>query len=162
MARERTSAKSTVAPRSRQAQIHEDLSLRLGRETHSLFRTRLLTAAMFGALLSPLFGAVDLLAYLTWDPQMNLPAFLVLRFGMTLWFAALWVFLRQAEQLSVAAMDWLIFAPPALALGYMTAATGGAASPYVAGITVLVAARTVLVPGQASRHLPVVGVLVVS
>ena len=151
-----------MPPKARQTQIHEDLSLRLGRETHSLFRTRLLTAAMFGAMLSPMFGAVDLLAYLTWDPQMNLPAFLVLRFGMTLWFAALWVFLRQADHLSVTAMDWLIFAPPAVALGYMTAATGGAASPYVAGITLLVVARTILVPGKASRHMPVVGFLVVS
>ncbi len=162
MARERSPARATVPPKARQTQLHEDLSSRLGRETHSLFRTRLLTAAMFGAMLSPLFGAVDLLAWLTWRPDMNLPAFLVLRFGMTLWFAALWVFLRQAEQLSVAAMDWLIFAPPAVALGYMTAATGGAASPYVAGITLLVAARTTLVPGEASKHLPVVSFLVIS
>lgn len=161
MARERAHAKATVPPRARQT-IHEDLRVRLGRETHSLFRTRLLTAAIFGAMLSPLFGAVDLLAYLTWKPDLNLPAFLVLRFGMTLWFAALWVFLQQAEQLSVKAMDWLIFAPPAVALGYMAAATGGAESPYVAGITLLVAARTVLVPGKAVQHLPVVGFLVAS
>ncbi len=162
MSRERAPSKATVPPRARQTQLHEDLSSRLGRETHSLFRTRLLTAAMFGAMFSPLFGAVDVLAWMTWRPEVNLPAFLVIRFGMTMWFAALWVFLRQAEQLSVAAMDWLIFAPPAVALGYMTAATGGASSPYVAGITLLVAARTILVPGEATRHLPVVGFLVVS
>jgi eukaryotic-like serine/threonine-protein kinase len=157
----RASAKATLPPKARQT-IHEDLSVRLGRETHGLFRTRLLTAAMFGAMLSPLFGAVDVLAYYTWDPTLNLPAFLVLRFGMTLWFAALWVFLGQAESLSVTAMDWLIFAPPAVALGYMTAATGGASSPYVAGITLLVAARTILVPGEAKTHMPVVAFLVVS
>ena len=117
---------------------------------------------MFGALLSPLFGVVDFLTFQSWWPTLPLPAFLVMRFAMTLWFVALWIFLRSAEKFPVAAMDWLIFAPPAVALGYMTAATGGARSPYVAGITLLVTARTILVPGEARTHLPVVSFLVLS
>lgn len=153
---------ATLSPKGRNTQIRENLSVRFHRETTSLFRTRLLTAAMFGAMLTPLFGAVDVLAWLTWRPELNLPAFLVLRFAMTLWFAALWIFLSQADELPVAAMDWLIFAPPGMALGYMAAATGGAASPYVAGTTLLVAARTILVPGEAKRHMPVVAFLVAS
>lgn len=140
--------------------IQENLDVRLRRETTSLFRTRLLTAAMFGAMLSPLLGVVDFLSWQSWWPSLPLPAFVVLRFGMTLWFSALWVWLRSADEIPALAMDWLIFAPPAVALGYMAAATGGAQSPYVAGITVLVTARTILVPGEAKQHLPVVTFLV--
>jgi len=119
---------------------------------------------MFGALLSPLFGVVDWLSSTSWwpDPQPMLQSFLVLRFGMFLWFVALWVFLRSADRLSVVAMDWLIFSPPAIALGYMTAVTGGAASPYVGGTILLVVARTILVPGEARTHLPMVSFLVLS
>jgi serine/threonine-protein kinase len=143
-------------------QLQENLENRLEKETTTLFRTRLLTAAMFGAMLSPLFGVVDLLASRSWAPGLNLPGFLVLRFGVTLWFTALWVFLRSAPRLSVVVMDWLIFAPPSVALGYMCAATGGPRSPYVAAITLLVTTRTILVPGAAQQHLPVVSFLVLS
>ena len=156
----RTGAMKVKEPRGARSTIHENLDLRFARETTTLFRTRLLTAAMFGAMLSPLFGVVDFLAWKSWWPTLELPAFIVLRFAMTLWFTALWVWLRSAEEFPVAAMDWLIFAPPAIALGYMTAATGGAQSPYVAGITLLVTARTILVPGEARQHLPVVSFLV--
>jgi eukaryotic-like serine/threonine-protein kinase len=148
--------------RSGRGTIQENLDVRFRRETTTLFRTRLLTAAMFGAMLSPLLGVVDFLAWQSWWPSLPLPAFVVLRFGMTLWFLALWVWLRSAEEFPVAAMDWLIFAPPAVALGYMAAATGGSASPYVAGITLLVATRTILVPGEAKQHLPVVTFLVLA
>ena len=155
-------ASSTKVPAGKTPQLQENLESRLEKETTSLFRTRLLTAAMFGAMLSPLFGVVDLLASRSWAPGLNLPGFLVLRFGVTLWFAALWVFLRSTPRLSVAVMDWLIFAPPAVALGYMCAATGGPRSPYVAAITLLVTTRTILVPGAAKQHLPVVSFLVLS
>ena len=148
--------------RAKQTQIRENLGARYERETEQLFRTRLLTAAMFGAILSPVFGVVDVLASESWWPSLPLAGFLVLRFGITLWFVALWVFLRSARQFPVVAMDWLIFAPPALALGYMTAVTGGTSSPYVVGTTLLVTARTALVPGEARKHLPVVGFLVLS
>ncbi|MCO4768543.1 MAG: serine/threonine protein kinase [Deltaproteobacteria bacterium] len=153
---------SSSAGAAGQTQIRENLGARHRRETDELFRTRLLTAAMFGAILSPLFGVVDFLAAQSWRPELPLAGFLVLRFGITLWFVALWVFLRAARRLPVAAMDWLIFAPPGLALGYMTAATGGTASPYVAGTTLLVMARTILVPGPAMKHIPVVSFLVLS
>ena len=156
-------AKASPTPKkARATQIHENLGARYRRESDELFRTRLLTAAMFGAILSPLFGVVDYLAAESWWPALPLPGFIVLRFGITLWFVALWVFLRSARHVPAAAMDWLIFAPPALALGYMTAVTGGAASPYVAGTTLLVTARTILVPGEAKQHLPVVAFLVLS
>jgi tRNA A-37 threonylcarbamoyl transferase component Bud32 len=148
--------------RAKQTQIRENLGARYERETEQLFRTRLLTAAMFGAILSPPFGVVDFMASETWLPTLPLVGFLVLRFGITLWFVALWVFLRSARHFPVAAMDWLIFAPPAVALGYMTAVTGGTSSPYVAGTTLLIMARTILVPGEAVKHLPVVGFLVLS
>lgn len=140
--------------------LQENLESRFARETTALFRTRLLTAAIFGAMLSPLFGIIDFLAWRSWWPDMNLPAFLVLRFGMTLWFMALWVFLRSAERFPVAAMDWLIFAPPGVLLAYMTAESGGPKSPYVAMLTLLVTTRTILVPGPARLHLPVVLFLV--
>jgi len=153
---------SATPKKARTTQIRENLGARYRRETDELFRTRLLTAAMFGAILSPLFGVVDFLAAESWWPTLPLPGFLVLRFGITLWFVALWVFLRSARHFPAAAMDWLIFAPPALALGYMTAVTGGASSPYVAGTTLLVMARTILVPGEAKQHLPVVSFLVLS
>jgi len=119
---------------------------------------------MFGALLSPLFGVVDVLSAGSWWPESGpmLESFLVLRFAMTLWFVALWVFLRSADRLSVVAMDWLIFSPPAIALGYMTAVTGGASSPYIGGTILLVVARTILVPGEARTHLPMVSFLVLS
>ncbi len=156
----KASRTQAMQPKGAKSTIHENLDLRFRRETTSLFRTRLLTAAMFGAMLSPLFGVVDFLAWKSWWPALPLPAFIVLRFGMTLWFSALWAWLRSVDEFPVAAMDWLIFAPPAVALGYMTAETGGAASPYVAGITLLVTARTILVPGEAKQHLPVVGFLV--
>jgi tRNA A-37 threonylcarbamoyl transferase component Bud32 len=146
----------------REPQIEENIGERMRREQDSLVRTRLLTVAIFGAMLSPLFGIVDVLTWLSWDPSLPLPAVLVLRFGMTLWFAALWVFLRQTDRVRVTTMDWLIFAPPAVALGYLAGATGGASSPYVAGTTVLVVARTILVPGAARNHLPVVSFLVAS
>lgn len=149
-------------PQAKQANLRENLGVRYERETEELFRTRLLTAAMFGAILSPLFGVVDFMASESWWPSLPLFGFLVLRFGITLWFVALWVFLRSARQFPVTAMDWLIFAPPAVALGYMTAVTGGASSPYVAGTTLLIMARTILVPGEAIKHLPVVGFLVLS
>jgi serine/threonine-protein kinase len=144
--------------------IHENVEARFHRETQALFRTRLLTAAMFGALLSPLFGVVDVLSFGSWWPEHGpmLESFLVLRFAMTLWFVALWVFLRSADRLSVIAMDWLIFSPPAIALGYMTAVTGGASSPYIGGTILLVVARTILVPGEARTHLPMVSFLVLS
>jgi len=148
--------------RGRDGSIEENISERMRREQDALIRTRMLTAAVFGAMLSPLFGIVDFLVWMSWDAQLPLPGFLVLRFGMTLWFAALWVFLRQTDWLPINAMDWLIFAPPAIALGYMAGATGGASSPYVAGTTVLVVARTILVPGAARSHLPVVTFLVLS
>lgn len=148
--------------KGRTTQIRENLGARYKRETDELFRTRLLTAAMFGAILSPLFGVVDFLASESWWPKLPLAGFLVLRLGITLWFVALWVFLRSARHFPVVAMDWLIFAPPAMALGYMTAVTGGAASPYVAGTTLLIMARTILVPGEATTHLPVVSFLVLS
>ncbi|GEM_PF-1356526 len=151
---------TTTGLRLRAPTIQENLASRLSRETHRLFRTRLLTAAMFGALLSPLFGIVDVTAARSWAPDLPLAAFLVLRGGITLWFVALWVWLRQASDIPVKAMDWLLFAPPAVALGYMTAASGGAASPYVAGTTLLVTARTILVPGAAKSHLGVVTFLV--
>jgi len=146
------------------ATIQENLEARFQRETLALFRTRLLTAAMFGALLSPLFGVVDVLSAGSWwpEPKPMLESFLVLRFAMTLWFVALWVFLRSADRLTVVAMDWLIFSPPAIALGYMTAVTGGASSPYVGGTVLLVVARTILVPGEARTHLPMVSFLVLS
>ena len=153
------------SPRGRgSTAIQENLEARFARETTALFRTRLLTAAMFGALLSPLFGVVDWLSSTSWwpEPQPMLQSFLVLRLGMFLWFVALWVFLRSADRLSVVAMDWLIFSPPAIALGYMTAVTGGAASPYVGGTILLVVARTILVPGEARTHLPMVTFLVLS
>jgi len=153
---------SPTPKKARTTQIRENLGARHRRETDELFRTRLLTAAMFGAILSPLFGVVDFLAAESWWPTLPLAGFLVLRFGITLWFVALWVFLRSARNLPVAAMDWMIFAPPAVALGYMTAVTGGSASPYVAGTTLLVMARTILVPGEAKQHLPVVSFLVLS
>ena len=144
--------------------IQENLEARFERETTALFRTRLLTAAMFGALLSPLFGILDWLSEASWwpDPKPMLESFLVLRFGMFLWFVALWVFLRSADRLSVVAMDWLIFSPPAIALGYMTAVTGGATSPYIGGTILLVVVRTILVPGEARTHLPMVSFLVLS
>ena len=144
--------------------IQENLEARFERETTALFRTRLLTAAMFGALLSPLFGVVDYLSWGSWwpEPKPMLAAFLVLRLAMMLWFVALWVFLRSADRLSVVVMDWLIFSPPAIALGYMTAVTGGASSPYVGGTVLLVVARTILVPGEARTHLPMVSFLVLS
>ena len=157
---ERTSGSG--GSKGRQTHIRENLGARHARETDELFRTRLLTAAMFGAILSPLFGVVDFLAAESWRPGLPLAGFLVLRFGITLWFVSLWVFLRSLRRLPVAAMDWLIFAPPAVALGYMTAATGGTASPYVAGTTLLVTARTILVPGPAMKHIPVVSFLVLS
>jgi len=150
------------ASRSKPTNLRENLGARYERETEALFRTRLLTAAMFGAILSPLFGVVDYMASESWWPTLPLAGFLVLRFGITLWFVALWVFLRSARQFPVTAMDWLIFAPPAVALGYMTAVTGGTSSPYVAGTTLLIMARTILVPGEAVKHLPVVGFLVLS
>lgn len=153
-------SKGTPAAAARTPTIQENLENRFARETSALFRTRLLTAAIFGAMLSPLFGIVDFLAWRSWWPEMNLPAFLVLRFGMTLWFMALWVFLRSAERFPVAWMDWLIFAPPGLLLGYMTAESGGPKSPYVAMLTLLVTTRTILVPGPARMHLPVVLFLV--
>jgi serine/threonine-protein kinase len=148
--------------RLRPPTLQENLASRLTRETQRLFRTRLLTAAMFGAMLSPIFGIVDITASRSWQPDLPVAGFLVLRAGITLWFAALWVWLRQATNIPVKAMDWLLFAPPAVALGYMTAATGGAASPYVAGTTLLVTARTILVPGAAKSHIGVVGFLVAS
>lgn len=151
---------TSIGLRLRAPTIQENLASRLERETHRLFRTRLLTAAMFGALLSPLFSIVDLAAAQSWSPDLPLAAFLVLRAGITLWFVALWIWLRQATNIPVKAMDWLLFAPPAVALGYMTAATGGAASPYVAGTTLLVTARTILVPGAARSHMGVVAFLV--
>ena len=151
---------TTTRGRLREPTIQENLASRLSRETQTLFRTRLLTAAMFGAALSPLFGIVDLAASRSWAPDIPLAAFLVLRASITLWFAALWVWLRQADNIPVKAMDWLLFATPALALGYMTAATGGASSPYVAGTTLLVTARTILVPGAAKSHLGIVAFLV--
>ena len=150
---------TTTRGRLREPTIQENLASRLSRETQTLFRTRLLTAAMFGAALSPLFGIVDLAASRSWAPDIPLAAFLVLRASITLWFAALWVWLRQADNIPVKAMDWLLFATPALALGYMTAATGGASSPYVAGTTLLVTARTILVPGAAKSHLGIVAFL---
>jgi len=163
LAKDRQSKAPVATPKGARNTIHENLDLRFRRETTSLFKTRLLTAAMFGAMLSPLFMVVDFLTWKSWWPSLPLPAFVVLRFGMTLWFSALWVWLRSAEdEFPVAAMDWLIFAPPAVALGYMTAATGGAQSPYVAGITLLVTARTILVPGTARQHLPVVSFLVLT
>jgi hypothetical protein len=117
------------SPRGGRSALHENLDLRFRRETTTLYRTRLLTAAMFGAMLSPLFMVVDVLAWKSWWPTLPLPAFVVLRFGMTLWFSALWVWLKSADDdFPVAAMDWLIFAPPAVALGYMTGVTGGAAA----------------------------------
>ena len=155
------SGSSSAKARSTPA-IRENLGARHRRETDELFRTRLLTAAMFGAILSPLFGVVDVLAHESWFPEMPLVGFLVLRFGITLWFVSLWVFLQSLRRLPVAAMDWLIFAPPAVALGYMTAVTGDTASPYVAGTTLLIAARTILVPGPAMKHIPVVMFLVLS
>jgi len=151
---------TTTGLRLRAPTIQENLASRLSRETHRLFRTRLLTAAMFGALLSPLFGIVDVTAARSWSPDLPLAAFLVLRGGITIWFVALWIWLRQASDIPVKAMDWLLFAPPAVALGYMTAASGGAASPYVAGTTLLVTARTILVPGAAKSHIGVVAFLV--
>ena len=52
------SGSSSAKARSTPA-IRENLGARHRRETDELFRTRLLTAAMFGAILSPLFGVVD-------------------------------------------------------------------------------------------------------
>ncbi|HCP48043.1 MAG TPA: hypothetical protein DIU15_18535, partial [Deltaproteobacteria bacterium] len=158
MARERSSQKpGTASIRHGPPTIQENLEARFERETTALFRTRLLTASMFGAMLMPLFGVIDVLGANSWWPDTSPPlaAFLILRFAMTLWFVALWVFLRNAESFPVGAMDWLIFAPPGLILGYMTAATGGAESSYVAGTILLVSARTILVPGEARTHLPV-------
>jgi serine/threonine-protein kinase len=162
--KERPSPRGTasIAPKGRATTIQENLEERFRRETNSLFRTRLLTAAMFGAMLSPMFGVVDFLTWKSFWPTLPLATFLVLRFAMTLWFVALWVFLKAYERIPVAAMDWLIFGPPALALGYMAGASGGAESPYVAGITLLVTARTILVPGEARTHLPVVSFLVLA
>lgn len=165
MARDRSSQKTdTPTGRHGPPTIQENLEARFERETSALFRTRLLTAAMFGAMLMPLFGVIDVLGANSWWPESSPPlaAFLILRFAMTLWFVALWVFLRNADTFPVGAMDWLIFVPPALILGYMTAATGSAQSPYVAGTILLVSARTILVPGEARTHLPVVGFLVLS
>jgi len=146
--------------------IQENVEARFERETLALFRTRLLTAAMFGALLSPLLCGIDVLSARSWWPELEPPpallSFVMLRCAMTLWFVALWVFLRSANRLSVVAMDWLIFSPPAVALGYMTAVTGGESSPYIGGTILLVVARTILVPGEARTHLPMVTFLVLS
>ena len=71
------SGSSSAKARSTPA-IRENLGARHRRETDELFRTRLLTAAMFGAILSPLFGVVDVLAHESWFPEMPLVGFLVL------------------------------------------------------------------------------------
>lgn len=144
------------------APFQENLEQRLRREENALFRSRMQAAAIFGAALSPMLAFVDFLASESWFPTLPLLAFVVLRFGIALWFVAIWVFLRSAKRFPVAVLDWMIFAPPALGVGYMTAVTGGASSPYVAGTTLLVVARTLLVPGNARSHLGVVTFLVAS
>ena len=135
--------------------IQSKLDERFERETHALFRARLLTSARLVALLFLALAGLDVL--LLFAPGEGFPALRlgVLHGAVACCMLALTAVLQGEKARATLLADFALFVPAAAALAVSAAITGGTASPYLGAYLALVASRTALVPGPRAKHLPV-------
>ncbi len=118
-----------------------DLADRYADETRALLTTRLRVCCLLGVTLVPVFLALDWIVY----PQ-RLVAFVTIRVaivaGNVVALLALWT---RAGARHVLPLTFFVFVQTGLGIVAMTALGGGGASPYYAGVNLVMLAAAVLV-----------------
>jgi signal transduction histidine kinase len=135
-----------------------DLADRYADETRVLLTARLRVCCVLGVTLVPVFLALDWIVY----PE-HLAAFAVIRVAMVAGnVVALLALSTRAGTRHVLPLTFFVFVQTGLGIVAMTALGGGGASPYYAGVNLVMLAAAVLMPWELPVSIGCCAVLVVA
>ena len=127
-------------------------------EFHDLRASRLRIICLFGVIIVPAFFVMDVV-HATWaGHDVPLGTFVVLRLAFSVYYLGMYVLLWRfslAER-GLTIVEWVLFPPLCVFTSVLGLWTGGIASPYYAGVILIILARCLLVPGGLLRAAAIV------